>query len=166
MNKKPPWSVFFTAFLLSGLILTSIKCFDLSQASTDIGGTNNSPFSSSNASPTNHTITRIQSYQCGSGVGTANEPSVETSLSLENAPLQGNVLISVIGIQGMHTTSTDAQGVVIAPSSFETATVSSMSEIGVVWTRQVRSNSTALISMLKYGSALSFHKPVQTSLFI
>jgi hypothetical protein len=94
-------------------------------------------------SPTNQTITRIQSYQYGAGMGAANEPTVQTSIKLANAPIQGNVLISVIGIQGIYTTVTDAQGVVTAPSSFETATISSINETGVMWTRQVRSNSTA-----------------------
>lgn len=94
-------------------------------------------------SPTDQTISRIQSYQYGAVPGAGNEPSMQTSIRLVNAPIQGDVLISVIGIQGMHTTVTDAQGVVTAPMSFETATVSSINETGVVWTRQVRSNSTA-----------------------
>jgi parallel beta-helix repeat protein len=94
-------------------------------------------------SPTNQTISRIQSYQYGAGLCASNEPSVQTSLTLASAPFQGDVLISVIGIQGQHTTITDAQGVVTAPMSFETAMVSSINETGVVWTRQVRSNSTA-----------------------
>jgi hypothetical protein len=93
--------------------------------------------------PTNQTITRIQSYQYGAGMGAENEPSVQTSITLTNAPIQGDVLISVIGIQGMHTTVTDEQGVVTAPVSFEAATVSSINETGVVWKRQVRSDSTA-----------------------
>jgi hypothetical protein len=76
-------------------------------------------------------------------VGAGNEPSAQTSVTLTNAPVQGDVLISVIGIQGQHTTVTDAQGTVIAPASFETATVSSINETGVTWTRQVRNNSTA-----------------------
>jgi parallel beta-helix repeat protein len=94
-------------------------------------------------SPDNQTISRIQSYQYGVGLGMGNEPSVQTSITLANAPIQGDVLISVIGIQGQHTTVTDAQGMVTAPLSFETATVSSINETGVVWARQVRSNSTA-----------------------
>jgi parallel beta-helix repeat protein len=102
-----------------------------------------SPSPTLSPSPTNQTITRIQSYQYGAGLGAGNEPDVQTSITLANAPIQGNVLISVIGIQGMHSTVTDAQGVVTAPLSFETATVSSINETGVVWTRQVRSNSTA-----------------------
>ena len=94
-------------------------------------------------SPANQTISRIQSYQYGAGLGAVNEPSVQTSITLANAPIWGDVLISVIGIQGIHTTVTDAQGEVTAPLSFETATVSSITETGVKWSRQVRSNSTA-----------------------
>jgi hypothetical protein len=126
-----------TAIIVGGL--TSVDCVRFGTVQGKLTG----PLLES-SEVSNQTITRIQSYQYGSGVGAGNEPNVQTSITLANAPIQGNVLISAIGIQGVHTTTTDAEGMVTAPSSFETATVSSINETGVVWTRQVRSNSIAV----------------------
>ena len=164
---------FLTAIIIGGLTSVGYVHFVTVQASTDVSGIiasdttwtkansptfvpfltapnpeaspipSSSPSSTPSPSPNNQTITRIQSYQYGAGMGVGNEPSVQTSITLTNAPLQGDVLISVIGIQGMYTTVTDIQGVVTTPPSFETATVSSINETGVIWTRQVKGNSTA-----------------------
>jgi hypothetical protein len=125
-------------------VLPSVGCMDFGTVQASEGNdTIGASISSPNSSLANQAITRIQSYQYGAGISMANEPSEQTSITLENAPLQGDVLISVIGVQAMHTTVTDDQGVVTPPSSFEAATVASINETGVVWNRQVRGNSTA-----------------------
>jgi hypothetical protein len=110
-------------------------------------------------SAANQTITRVQSYQYGAGMGARNEPTVQTSITLTSEPIQGDVLISVIGIQGFHTTTTDEQGVVIVPSSFEPATVSSISESGVVWSPQVGSKNTNLNVEIWLGVVVSQASP-------
>ena len=142
VNNKLLLSAFSIAIILS--VLTPVVCVDFGTVQASEGNDMiTDSILGSNSSLTNQTITRVQSYQYVAGIAMENEPSEQTSITLEHAPLQGDVLISVIGIQAMHTTVTDAQGVVTPPSSFEAASVASIDETGVIWTQQVRGNSTA-----------------------
>jgi len=114
-------------------VLPSVGCVDFGTVQASEGNdVISASISSSNSSLTNQAITRVQSYQYGAGIAMENEPSEQTSITLENAPLHGDVLISVIGIQVQHTPITDDQGVVTSPLPFEAASVGSINETGVV----------------------------------